>query len=95
MTLLQQLGIKTDTLFRVEIYFETNDVLDEEAVELEIRKERQSSHVDPDLSDWMFQPGSPASPPCITVSGPSRKHVEHDATQIVRLLQELQIQISR
>jgi hypothetical protein len=86
MNLLERLGIPMISLFQIEIFFETPDGLSEEEIERQIIKVRLGSLLNPDLADFNFTHGSPASSPYITVTGSSRRHVERKAIQLCRLL---------
>lgn len=85
-------NIKINTYYEVEIFFETVGDLNEENVERALYSNMHSGN--PDLTDYVFSPGSPASSPYFTVRGPSRSKVLNLAKKIVRVLNQLGVQIT-
>jgi hypothetical protein len=82
-------GIKITSLYQTEIYFEVAYLNNEEDLEKAVNRKVGGLQSNPDLADYTFMPGSPASSPYFTVQGTSRRHVVKLSEQIVRCLQAL------
>lgn len=78
------MNVKVTTRYQAVIFFETDD---EDAVEhtLSLR----TVLTDPDLANYSFGPGSPASSPYVTVEGQSKTRVQNLANYILAKLKQI------
>ena len=79
--------IKIKTYYEAVVFFETSEDYDEQQTARALNIHVRSAT--PDSADYTFQPGSPASSPYCTVSGPSKPDVLKLTRKIMNVLKSL------